>query len=110
MKQKCRTCINTYNYCNSCAITKNPFKNAGYCDEDCYHISMILQKHGSGIMTANETVKLLRQYNIESKQLKPGARAHYQNILESIVEEVVQQEDVEVVIKIDEDMTISENE
>lgn len=53
--------------------------------------------------TAEETVESLKPYNIESKQLKPGVQAHYQQILE----EVVPIEDVEVVVKNDEDTTIS---
>lgn len=107
MLRNCRVCINRYDYCHSCAITKNPFKNAGYCGEDCYHISMILQKHRGHKATAKETVESLKPYNIESKQLKPGIQAHYQQILNSIIEEVVPEEDVEVVIKDDKDMTIS---
>lgn len=107
MKYNCRICTSNYDYCHSCAITKNPFKNAGYCGEDCYHISMILQKHSGHKATAKETVESLKSYNIESKQLKPGVQAHYQQILDSIIEEVVPNEDVEVVIKDDKDMTIS---
>ena len=53
--------------------------------------------------TAEETVESLKPYNIESRQLKPSIQAHYQQILE----EVVPFEDVEVVVKNDEDTTIS---
>ena len=107
MLRSCRVCDSKYDYCPSCALVKNPFKNAGYCGEDCYHISMILQKHRGRRATAKETVESLKPYNIESKQLKPGIQAHYQQILDSITEEVVPTEDVEVVVKNDEDTTIS---
>ena len=107
MKRECRTCIEKYNYCHSCAITKNPFKNAGYCGEDCYHISMILQKYGCHQATAEQTVELLKPYNIETKTLQPSIQAYYNKILDSITEEVVPFEDVEVVVKNDEDTTIS---
>ena len=118
MKQSCRICKNVFDYCHSCAITKNLFKNAGYCGEDCYHISMILQKYGSKVSTAAETIKELKPYNIDKMSLQPNIKEYYQNIVGTakpkrkarIVEEVVPQEDVEVVIKIDEDMTISEDE
>lgn len=110
MKYNCRICTSNYDYCHSCAITKDPFKNAGYCGEDCYHISMILQKCGSHCATAKDTVESLKQYNIENKTLKPSIQTYYNKVISSIIEEVVPEEDVEVVIKDDKDMTISENE
>lgn len=115
MKQSCRICQNIFDYCHSCAITKNLFKNAGYCGEDCYHISMILQKYGSKVATAAETIKELKPYNINKMSLRPNIEEYYQHIVNEarlkrkvkMVEEVIPQEDVEVVIKTDEDMTIS---
>ena len=107
MLRNCRICTTRYDYCHSCAITKNPFKNAGYCDEDCYHISMILQKYGSRCATLPETVKSLKPYNIESKTFQPHIYTYYGEVISSIIEEVVQNEDVEVVVKNDEDTTIS---
>ena len=107
MKHNCRICTSKFDYCPSCAITKNPFKNAGYCGEDCYHISMILQKYGGHVATAEQTVESLKSYNIEAKILQPGIQAYYDKILGSITEEVVPTEDVEVVVKNDEDTTIS---
>ena len=107
MKYNCRICSRVYDYCHSCALTKNPFKKAGYCGEDCYHISMILQKYGSGNATAEQTVELLKLYNIKNKTLRPSIQACYDKVFGSIKEEVVPNEDVEVVIKDDKDMTIS---
>ena len=115
MKHTCKICNNEYTYCHSCAITKDVFKNAGYCGENCYHISMILQKHGSKVMTAAETMKELKPYDIDMVSLRPNIETYYQNIVNEakpkrkakIIEEVVQQEDVEVVINENEDMTIS---
>lgn len=115
MKQMCKICNNEYSYCHSCAITKNVFKNAGYCNEGCYHISMILQKYGSNVITASETMNELALYDIDSVSLRPSIEVLYKNIQSEakperkaqIIEEVVQQEDVEVVINEDEDMTIS---
>lgn len=115
MKHQCRICGNEYDYCHSCAITKNVFKNAGYCGENCYHISMILQKYGSKVITATEAMEELKLYNIDMASLRPGVDKCYQNVVKEaepkretkIIEEVVPQEDVEVVINKDEDMTIS---
>ena len=111
MKHQCRICGNEYDYCHSCAITKNVFKNAGYCGEDCYHISMILQKYNGKVMTAAEAMQELKQYDIDNVSLKLSVERHYNNIVDEInaqvIEEVVPQEDVEVVINKDEDMTIS---
>lgn len=115
MKHMCKICNNEYAYCHSCAITKNVFKNAGYCGENCYHISMILQKYGSKVITATEAMEELKPYDIDTVSLRPNLEAYYQNIVNEakpkretkIIEEVVQQEDVEVVINEDEDMTIS---
>lgn len=115
MKHTCKICNNEYTYCHSCAITKDVFKNAGYCGENCYHISMILQKYGSKVITAAETMAELKLYNIDMVSLRPGINECYQNVAKeakpkrkaNIIEEVVPQEDVEVVINKDEDMTIS---
>ena len=103
MKTNCKICNSKFDYCPSCAITKNPFKNAGYCGEDCYHISMILQRHRGRRATAKETVESLKLHNIEAKALKPSIQARYQQILE----QVIPFEDVEVVVRNDEDTTIS---
>ena len=115
MKHMCKICNNEYTYCHSCAITKDVFKNAGYCGENCYHISMILQKYGSKVITAAETMEELKLYDIDTVSLRPNIETYYQNIVNEakpkrktkIIEEVVPQEDVEVVINEDEDMTIS---
>ena len=118
MLKECRICKTKFDYCHSCAIVKNPFKNAGYCCEDCYHISMILQKHGSKVITATEAIKELKLYDINNKFLQPKIDDYYQNIISKnkskrkakIIEEVIPKVDVEVVIEDDKDMTISENE
>jgi negative regulator of genetic competence, sporulation and motility len=109
MKQQCRVCQKIFSYCHSCAITKDLFKNAGYCDEDCYHISLILQAHTVKSITSEEAMNKLREHNIENKQLQQSLQNHYGLILQdtTVIEEVVPQEDVEVVINEDEDMTIS---
>ena len=115
MKQMCKICNNEYSYCHSCAITKDVFKNAGYCNEDCYHISMILQKYGSNVITASEAMCELALHNIDTVSLKPSIDALYKDIQNEvkpecetqIIEEVVPTEDVEVVINKNEDMTIS---
>lgn len=115
MKHMCKICNNEYTYCHSCAITKDVFKNAGYCGENCYHISMILQKYGSKVITATEAMEELKPYDIDAVSLRPNIETCYQNIVKEakpkrkikIIEEVVPQEGVEVVINKDEDMTIS---
>jgi len=117
MKQTCKICTCEFNYCDSCAITKDIFKNAGYCSEDCYHISMILQRYGSKVTTASETIKELRPYNIDKISLRPNIEKYYYGIVNAAkpkrkfakIEEVVIPNDVEVV-NADEDMAISENE
>lgn len=107
MLRKCKICTSRYDYCHSCALTKNPIKNAGYCGEDCYQISVVLQRYGSHQATAKQTIEALKQYNIKNKTLQPGIQACYDKVLGAIKEEVVPNEDVEVVIKDDKDMTIS---
>lgn len=120
MLRGCKICKNKFDYCPSCAITRNPFKNAGYCDENCYHISMILQRYGSKMATATETIKALEPYNINQISLQPSIDEYYKKIIKEAeaqkpkhktkyIEEVIPQEDVEVVVN-DEDTTISEIE
>jgi hypothetical protein len=126
MAKTCRICNNKVDYCPTCAIVQNPFKRAGYCSEDCYHISMILQKHGSHDATAFETVEALKSYNIDQINLKPSIEDYYLSVLcevegqeetseiieveDEFIEEVIPEEDVEVVIDFEEDMTISDIE
>jgi hypothetical protein len=79
---------------------------------------MILQRYGSKVATATETIKELKSYNVDKMSLQPKIEAYYRNIVNEarpkhrakIIEEIIPSEDVEVVIKDDEDMTISENE
>lgn len=128
MAKTCRICNNKVDYCPTCAIIQNPFKRAGYCGENCYHISMILQKYGSHDATASETIEALKPYNIDQLDLKPSIEDCYFNILydaedqdeiqisenveteDEFIEEVIPEEDVEVVIDFEEDMTISDIE
>lgn len=118
MLKECRICKNKFDYCGSCTIVKNPFKKAGYCGEDCYQISMILQRYGSKVATATETIKALKPYNVDKMSLQPKIEEYYQNIVNEakpkhkvkIIEEVIPQGDVEVVVEDNKDMTISENE
>lgn len=118
MKKQCRICQKTYDYCGACSTTKNVFKEAGYCCEDCYHISMILQRYGSKLATATETIKALKPYNVDKMSLQPKIAEYYQKLTNeakpkfkaTIKEEVIPQADVEVVTNDDKDMTTSENE
>lgn len=115
MKQECHTCIKKYSYCHSCAIAKNIFKNAGYCDENCYRISMILQKYVGKAITALEAMKELALYNVDNVPLRPSVERLYQNIVNEArpkrriknIEEVIPAEDVEVIIT-DRDISTSE--
>lgn len=115
MKYECRICMKKYNYCHECAITKNLFKNAGYCGEGCYNISMALQKYGSKVATAAETIKELKPYNIDKMSLRPNIESYYQGVVEAArpkrriknIEEVIPTEDVEVIIT-DRDISTSE--
>ena len=76
---------------------------------------MILQKYGSNVITASEAMCELALHNIDTMSLKPSVDTLYKDIQNKvkpecetqIIEEVVPQEDVEVVINEDEDMTIS---
>ena len=120
MLRECKICKSKYDYCPSCEITKNPFKKAGYCSEGCYHISMILQRYGSKLLTAAKTIKELEPYNIDQMSLQPSIGKYYKGIIKEAeaqkpkykikhIEEVIPQEGVEVVVN-DKDTTISETE
>ena len=118
MLKECRICKNKFDYCAPCLVGKSSFKSAGYCGENCYNISMILQRYGSKLTTAKETKRALKPYGIDALSLQPKIAEYYQNIVNEaqpkhnvpIIEEVIPQEDVEVVIEYDKDMTISEIE
>lgn len=121
MIRECKICGGKYDYCPSCAVTKNVYKNSGYCGKFCYDISMILQRYGCNVSTASEVVEMLKPYDVDKMSLKPKIDQYYKNIVEvantqkpkskpKIKEEIIPQEDVEVVVVNDEDTTISEKE
>lgn len=89
-KHICRICQTEFDYCHSCAITKDPFKNRGYCSEGCYHISMIMQKHGCNSITANDAILELQQYNIDNIKLQPSIEAYYNRIRDEAVKREIQ--------------------
>lgn len=121
MLKECKICGNKFDYCGACALTKDPYKNGGYCGESCYHISMELQRYGCHVSTATETVDALKAYNIDKMSLRPNIEKYYKDICNEAdaqkpkrkfrpIVEVIPTEDVEVVVKNDEDTTISEIE
>jgi hypothetical protein len=89
-KQICRICQTEFDYCNSCAITKNPFKNKGYCNEECYRISMIMQKYGCSVITANDAILELQQHNIDHIKLQTSTEAYYNRIKSEAVQKEIQ--------------------
>lgn len=120
MERTCKICTTTFDYCPTCAVKPSIFKKAGYCSEECYHISMAIQEYKGGVISAEEAVVTLESCNINTKELQSKIEELYLDILDietpvieiedEIIEEVVHDEDVEVVIAIKEDMAISEEE
>lgn len=79
---------------------------------------MALQKYGSNAITAMETIRELKAFNIDQMSLRPEIKTYYCDIVDAVrpkrkiknIEEIVPHEDVEVVTNKNEDMTISKNE
>jgi hypothetical protein len=120
MERTCKICTTAFDYCPTCAVKPSVFKKAGYCGEDCYHISMAIQEYKGGVISAEEAIITLESCGIDAKELQPKIEELYLDVLDAvtpaieiedeIIEEVVPDEDVEVVVEIEEDMTISEEE
>ena len=120
MERICKICTTTFDYCPTCAVKPSIFKKAGYCGEECYHISMAIQEYRGGVISTEETILTLESCNIDTKELQPKIEEFYLDILDiatpvietedEIIEEVVLDEDVEVVVETEEDMAISEEE
>ena len=120
MERTCKICTTAFDYCPTCAVKPSIFKKAGYCSEECYHISMAIQEYKSGVTSAEETVVVLESCDIDTKELQPKIEDLYLDILDAvtpvteiedeIIEEVVPDEDVEVFMEIEEDITTSEEE
>ena len=120
MERTCKICTTTFDYCPTCAVKPSVFKKAGYCSEECYHISMAIQEYKGGVISAEDVMLTLESCGINTKELQPKIEEFYLDILDmatpvietedKIIEEVVRDEDVEVVVEIEEDMTISEEE
>ena len=84
MKYSCKVCGSAYKYCHHCAITKDNFKNKGYCGEDCYRILQILQQHDTNCTSTECAIELLKSHHIESKQLLPALAERYKKVLDLI--------------------------
>jgi hypothetical protein len=120
MERTCKICNTTFNYCPTCAVKPSVFKKAGYCSEECYHISMAIQEYKGRVISAEEAILTLESCDIDTKELQPKIEELYLDMLDTvtpvietedeIIEEIIPEEDVEVVVEIEEDMAISEEE
>ena len=139
MVKQCKICTENFDFFPTCSTQKGSHKARGFCSKSCYEISDIMQRYGSKVMSAKDTVMARDACGIDSKTLQQKIKDYYNKIVEQfnvpkrstrtkksnveieqsvenewatpVVSEVVPVcEDVEVVIENDKDTTTSEDE
>lgn len=65
----CYTCGKLYSYCFSCPDDPRPRWTFMFCCENCKDIFEILTSYGAGHITAQETINLLKKYDLQNKDL-----------------------------------------
>ena len=56
----CRQCGCAYNYCRACVFKPVPYKEAGFCSEQCYKASKIkeIPKEDSGVVLIDKDIDI----------------------------------------------------
>lgn len=80
MKYTCKICGKEYEYCHSCSLTKDVFKNVGYCGENCYKISMLIQSYRSNVTSAEDAAKALKECGANSMNIVPSVKVYVDEI------------------------------
>lgn len=75
-EHKCLACGKIFDYCRRCTITPIIYKAEGFCSEKCHHIFNILSKHGCNLITADEALTELEQYDINEIKLNQDIIDH----------------------------------
>lgn len=91
----CRICNAEYEYCHSCAITKDIFRNAGYCGKNCYDISMLIQQYRGNTIDAESAMKSLNDCGADKVNLVPGVAKYYEEIKEKAIPKIETVKDTE---------------
>ena len=89
-KYTCSCCGTEYIYCPSCELKTPAFDKTNFCSQKHADIFNILSKHGCKLASAEETLKALSTYNLNSETLSPSIRKHIDAIKAEVqpVEEV----------------------
>lgn len=91
----CRICGKEYEYCHSCAITKDTFRNAGYCGKNCYDISMLIQQYRGNAIDVESAMKSLNDCGVDKVHLVPGVAKYYEEIKEKATPKIETVKDTE---------------
>lgn len=92
-KYTCKCCGTEYIYCPSCELKAPSFDKESFCSKAHAEIFNILSKHGCKLASAEETLKALSAYNLNSETLTPSIRKH----IDAIKSEVKPAEEVKPV-------------
>ena len=94
----CATCGKEYEYCPKCAVSKPSYDAERYCCKNHADIFAILSKHGCHLVTAEETLAALKDY--DTTGLTESIQAHIDSLQPKKAEVEVTEEKSEV--KVDE--------
>lgn len=83
-EHKCLTCGQVFEYCGRCVITPVIYKAGGFCSQNCSDIYAILAKHGCNLLTADETLAELAEYNLDKSKLTRGIVNHIDELKSTV--------------------------
>jgi hypothetical protein len=87
----CYVCGKQYEYCEHCSIVKPDYNANRFCSHEHQDIFAILSKHGCHLATAEETLEMLKDYDLAG--LTESIQAHINSLQPKKVE--VEKKEVE---------------
>ena len=87
----CAACGKEYEYCPKCAVTKPSYDPERFCSREHAEIFEILSKHGCHLTTAEDTLRALEKYNLDSDKLSSSIRKHIAAIKAEVKPEPVEE-------------------
>ena len=90
----CRTCGTKYEFCLKCQVARPDYDAENFCSKEHNAIYAILSKHGCNLITSDEALKELSEYNLDEITFAEDVLAHIERIksetkVTSVVEENV---------------------
>ena len=84
-KCTCYVCGDRYEYCESCVIVKPNYNANRFCSHAHQDIFAIISKHNCNLITAEEALEALAEFNIDEIRLTKDVASYIEHIKSEIV-------------------------